>query len=454
MMNISRRYALKSFLSLLSYISLSKVSLGNNQILAQKDVIVIGAGISGLVAASTLIQKGANVTILEAKDYVGGRIKTDRSLGAPFEFGAGWIHGPSKENPIRNLADRSNSSLFVTDDNSCELLNLSGNNIDEKVWDEIEEIWEEIVSDEIDSNTEGSILDAINEYDSNIWSNPNIRWIFSAYEEFDYGGPVQEISAGLINKMSGFPTVDVIFKDGYDEIINLLSKNLQIQTNSIVKSVNYSSSDNITVSTTSKNYECDFVICSVPLGVLKSNSIEFNPELPEYLQDSIENVGFGTVTKLALKFTDQFWDSDVQYYYTVAKETGRWPVWMNYRTFSKEKILMGLCMGDYAKKADLMSTEELTEDGLKVLKNVWEGTVGEVQNVLKTSWLNDPFTKGAYSFPRVDNSKEDFENLAEPIDNKLFFCGEHTDLEYLATTHGAFFTGIRAAKEVVKATKK
>ena len=68
--------------------------------------------------------------------------------------------------------------------------------------------------------------------------------------------------------MREFPTADVIFKDGYDKIINLLAKNLQIQTNSIVKSVNYSSTNNITVSTSSKNYECDYVICSVPLGVL------------------------------------------------------------------------------------------------------------------------------------------------------------------------------------------
>jgi monoamine oxidase len=453
-MKISRRYTLKSLLSLVSYISLSKVSFGKNLILEGKTVIVIGAGISGLVAASTLVQKGANVIILEAKDYVGGRIKTNRSLGVPFEFGAGWIHGPSKENPIKNLADRSKSSLFVTDDDSCELLNLSGKYIDEKVWNEIEKIWEKIIYDEIDSNTEGSILDAINKYDSNIWSNPNIRWIFSAYEEFNYGGPVQEISAGLINKMSSFPTADVIFKDGYDKIINLLSKNLQIRTNSIVKSVDYRNTGNIKVSTTSKNYECDYVICSIPLGALKSKSIKFNPTLPRYKQESIEKVGFGTVTKLALKFTDQFWENDVQYYYTVAKETGRWPVWMNYRTFSKEKILMGLCMGNYAKKADFMSNEELIEDGLNVLKNVWEDDVGEVQSLLRTSWLNDPFTKGAYSFPRVDNSEEDFKNLAEPVNNRLFFCGEHTDLEYLATTHGALFTGIRAAKEVIKETKK
>ena len=67
-MKISRRCALKSLLSLVSYIYLSKVSFGKNQILEGKTVIVIGAGISGLVAASTLIQKGANVIILEAKN--------------------------------------------------------------------------------------------------------------------------------------------------------------------------------------------------------------------------------------------------------------------------------------------------------------------------------------------------------------------------------------------------
>ena len=82
------------------------------------------------------------------------------------------------------MADRSESSLFVSNDDSCELYNLSGNYIDEKVLNEIEKIWEKIIYNEIDSNTEGSILDAINKYNSNIWSNPNIRWIFSACEEF------------------------------------------------------------------------------------------------------------------------------------------------------------------------------------------------------------------------------------------------------------------------------
>ena len=114
------------------------------------------------------------------------------------------------------------------------------------------------------------------------------------------------------------------------------------------------------------------MICSVPLGVLKANDIKFNPPLPDYLTNCIKNIGFGSVTKLAIKFNDQFWDDDVQYYYTVAEQIGRWPVWLNYRTFSDEKILLGLCMGEYALKADMMTDDEILEDALNVLKTVWE----------------------------------------------------------------------------------
>ena len=448
-MTHSRRSILKAIISTCSYLSIAKNSLAQSNSLYGKKVIIIGAGISGLAAASTLIQNGASVILLEAKKYIGGRIKTDWSLGPPFEYGAGWIHGPSADNPIKKLADKSNSSFFVTDDENSELFNISGNYIEESLWDEIEQIWEKIIYEMLNINTKGSIFDILKDYDPNLWKDPKIRWIFSAYTEFDYGGPLHEISAGLIKEMRAFPKADVILKSGYEKIINLLATDLEINSKSIVKSIDYGTFDKIIVSTKSTDYECDYVICSISLGALKSNYINFKPILPNYLKESIEKVGFGTVTKLALKFREQFWDNDVQYYYTVSEQTGRWPVWLNYRTFSKEKILMGLCMGDYAKKADLMSKNDLTKDGLKVLKKIWKDDVGEVEKVLRTSWLNDPFTKGAYSFPKVNNSKEDFINLARPLNNKLFFCGEHTNLKYLATTHGAFFSGIRAAKELI-----
>ena len=68
-----------------------------------KTAIVIGAGISGLAAAQSLQQAGFTVTVLEAQDKAGGRIRTNRSLGIAFDEGASWIHGP-KRNPISDLA--------------------------------------------------------------------------------------------------------------------------------------------------------------------------------------------------------------------------------------------------------------------------------------------------------------------------------------------------------------
>ena len=62
-----------------------------------KTVVVIGAGIAGLAAAKKLQEVGFKVSVLEAQDRVGGRVRTNRSLGIPFDEGASWIHGGSHQ---------------------------------------------------------------------------------------------------------------------------------------------------------------------------------------------------------------------------------------------------------------------------------------------------------------------------------------------------------------------
>ena len=446
------KYSKRSFgkigLGLLSSIMAGNAFASLKQDLEGKKITVIGAGISGLTAANVLRNRGGEVTVLEAKNHVGGRIQTDWNLGEPFELGAGWIHGPSAENPVRSLADKVDSTFFITDDEAIEIYDVTGDEMDEDESDEIEEIWYEVL-EEMDADSEGSILKILNEYDDEIWENPNVRWIFSAYTEFEYGGSINDISAGLIHEMSGYSGDDVIITSGYDKIIKILAQHLDIRINSPVRSVSYGYNDHVTVETKGETFTSDYVICSVPLGVLKNDSITFSPNLPPYMKTSINKVGFGTVTKLAIKFTSQFWDSDVQYYGTVNENTGRWPLWLNYKTFSDENILMGFCFGDYALTADRMSDQELLNDALEVINNIWEDDVTDVQAILRTSWLKDPFSLGAYSFPASQNTEEDFENLFEPQNERLFFCGEHTNLLYLATTHGALLSGIRAANQII-----
>jgi len=62
-------------------------------------IIVIGAGIAGLAAANLLQRQGVDVTVLEARERIGGRIHVDYSWGMPVAKGAAWIHG-GQNNPI------------------------------------------------------------------------------------------------------------------------------------------------------------------------------------------------------------------------------------------------------------------------------------------------------------------------------------------------------------------
>lgn len=90
-----------------------------------KTVVIVGAGISGLAAAKKLKEKGFNVLILEAQDKVGGRLRTNRSLGIAFDEGASWIHGIDG-NPITTLAQQAGMNTFETVDDSRKSYDLGG----------------------------------------------------------------------------------------------------------------------------------------------------------------------------------------------------------------------------------------------------------------------------------------------------------------------------------------
>ena len=73
-------------------------------------VIVVGAGMAGLVAARLLHDSGFAVTVLEARDRLGGRTWTDDSLGAPLDLGGSWVHGVDG-NPLALWCDKLGVAL-------------------------------------------------------------------------------------------------------------------------------------------------------------------------------------------------------------------------------------------------------------------------------------------------------------------------------------------------------
>jgi hypothetical protein len=67
-----------------------------------------------------------------------------------------------------------------------------------------------------------------------------------------------------------------------------------------------------------------------------------------------------------------------------------------------------------------------------------------------TKWASDPLAGGSYTIVPINGSLDDFDKIAEPIGNRLFFAGEATNKYYYGTVHGAYISGYRASQEVLK----
>ncbi len=414
------------------------------------DVIVIGAGISGLAAAHKLKAQGYDVLVLEASTQVGGRLKTDWSLGAPFEVGAGWIHGP-EGNPITELAVAVDGNTFVTDDDSFQIFKSDGAPVKKSVIEDKEEelfrLFQQI-DDTFDRDQ--SLEKAMRRISAQASSDPIINWMLSAYTEFDSGGPIEQLSAYYYDEDEAFEGEDVVLTSGYDKILTPLAENVEVLLNHPVELIEYEKGNGASVYANGREFEANFVVCTCPLGVLKHKKIKLEPPLPSKYESRIDRLGMGNVTKIALKFEQAFWPEYVQYFGLMTEEKGRWNYFLNYRTFSDQNILLGVCVGSYAQKVENLSDQEILADALMAVRTMFGSRVPNPIGHIVTKWSKDPFTHGAYSFMKVGSTPADCDGLGDPIADTLVLAGEHTIFKYHGTVHGAYLSGLRAAEQVME----
>ena len=87
---------------------------------------MIGAGLAGLRAADLLLCHGFHVTVLEARDRLGGRLHQERlPNGHLIDVGANWIHG-TQENPITELARETQTAVGTWNDELMHLFDEDG----------------------------------------------------------------------------------------------------------------------------------------------------------------------------------------------------------------------------------------------------------------------------------------------------------------------------------------
>jgi len=192
----------------------------------------------------------------------------------------------------------------------------------------------------------------------------------------------------------------------------------------------------------------DRVIVSVPLGVLKAGAIEFTPRLPSAKRHAIEALRMGVLNKCFLRFPRAFWPTDVDWIERVPERRGEWTEWVSFARPTGKPVLLGFNAADVGRRIESSSDRQIMAAAMRALRGIYGDDIPEPTGQQITRWASDPYTLGSYSFNAVGADPKVREDLAASIDGRVYFAGEATSRKHFATTHGAYLSGLRAAREV------
>lgn len=436
---------------------------------APLNVIVIGAGMAGLVAARLLHDSGCAVTMLEARDRLGGRIWTDQRLGAPCDLGASWVHG-ADNNPLADWCGALGIGLAVT---SEETRFVFANGQFRAEGEVLARAWRSRlfanraiqrhsarVQRELDAGRvpQVSLANALEPLLTSRRLRPLDQRVLAWRVSMAEG--VQGAPADQLDLREWFPKevsmVNALPRGGYSQLINDAAQGLSIRTNEPVECISYDGTG-VTVLTSANRHRADVALITVPLALLTSGKVRFDPALPPTKSDAIARIGYGgdgSLNKLVLRFPYVFWAENRNRFLALLDEPTRRGIftsWISLWPVVQQPILMSFTDGYTGANFDRHGTEEeVLQQGMKTLRRMFGPTVPDPVDYVFTRWLSDPWAMGSYSYPAVGNRSEDRVIYAEPVNERLYFAGEATHLTHYGTVHAALESGEKAAKQIAE----
>jgi monoamine oxidase len=438
---------------------------------ASWDVVIIGAGVSGLAAAAELRKSGLSVLILEARDHVGGRAWTrhEPDISAPIELGAEFIHGRVSET-FELLREVGKAAL----DTSGAHWTLQHGKLVQRTEDLFGQIQQALEPSKVLEQPDISFDQWLADAGRYGLSADAIAMARAFVEGFDAADPKQVsahfvarewgagglLDSGQFRPLGGYSSVLAALAGGLDRA------NFRLQLQTQVREVRWQRGSveiNATFLDQPFKVRASCAIVTLPLGVLQAppdaaGAVRFVPDL-DAKRAALTGLASGPVLKLSLRFRHAFWEEldegryhDASFFHSA---TTAFPTFWTSLPL-RAPLLTAWIGGPKAARLSTATTPDIVRRALESLSVIFGGrAVSEFQleAAYLHNWQTDPFARGAYSYIKVGGSAAR-RSLAEPLADTLFFAGEATDSEgEAATVTGALQSGERAAQEVAKHLK-
>jgi monoamine oxidase len=444
-----------------------------------KRVIILGAGIAGLVTAYELARQGHEPLILEAQNRVGGRIYTLRDFAPGLYAEAGAMRIPRAHNLTLEYCDLFGLELrpFVMD-NPKGLVHIGGQRMTleeanmepERLPFELEDhergrtanqMWDEAIADLrelLDTHGQDAWPQIVEQYDQ-----------YSLYEflklkKFSEGaiemyGVMNFLEADMHNSV-----VEVLREDlgkayvdmqeivgGSDRLPNAFFEQLRnkVRFGAEVNAIDQDE-DSVTIhyKTAAGRFSVtgDYAVCTLPFSVLRH--IEIMKPFSHDKQRAIRQLNYAASTKVLFQVRRRFWEDEGIYGGATVTDL---PIRrMNYPTPDPDNE-RGILLASYTWSQDAarwgaMDNEARIEEALEDVERIHPGAMQEFECGASHAWYEDPYAAGAFALFEAEQQTQLQEAIVAP-EGRVYFAGEHCSL-YHAWIQGSLESGIKAARQI------
>ncbi len=397
-----------------------------------KRVVVIGAGFAGLAAADALRSDGAEVTVLEARDRVGGRVwSVPFGDGAIVERGAEFIL-PGYD-VMRGMAERFGIPLVLKGTPYGRRVSVGAEAVSQTA---LEAAFDRLGEDPPAKSE--SAADAI----ATLGLDAPVEALVRTRVAISNGHPPEDLEASVLEEgASTFGDFDnQTLEGGNMRLAEAIAAELRgsLHFSSPVRRVRWTE-DTVNLVTAADEIEADAVVIAIPTAPLAE--IEFDPPLEGATAEALRSVTYGQNSKLFLRLLSHAPPS------AIMSVAGRF--W-SYTQLGADGEPAPFLVGYTGTQAaiDALGGAHEVESWVAELVALREDLDldPEPGNAMLSSWHDDPWVRGSYSARSLSSPLRD-EDLVRPI-GPLVFAGEHTAGEWHGLMEGALRSGRRAAEQI------